>query len=481
MSCTMVLRFRFLKTFNNMKLFCFLFFTILVGTHTLSGQDQIKPNIVADSMPRMTVLAPVVVKAKKLKEEKFGIKNDFALMHFIDASINQKETFEIAQLIKFDTIPSKITSVNLLINEKRQDSSLFKINFYSVEDNKPLKRIIEKEIVQKQAIEKGWLTFDLNEYNIYMKDNFVVGIEFLSPLTDGQKPIAYEIKLGGTSKSFVRNNGEKEWKVPPHHFKLHITALVNSKRHKNNFEDEDRESVPALNLFSKSINDNFSIFIQTPSNYVKNPSKKYPVTYLLDANAYFDILANQKRILKDEILVGIGYENAYLMDSLRHRDYTYPVAVEQDSFAISGGGEKFLSFITKELVPYIDENYRTEPAKRALMGHSLGGYFSLFAFQKLSTTQADYFSKFVSASPTLYYGNEFLINDLRDNPISFDKKTDLVITYGENEFKSDSTLNNSFGSYLKELNLIENLRLKTKIFKRYGHMDTAVPTFENSL
>lgn len=41
-------------------------------------------------------------------------------------------------------------------------------------------------------------------------------------------------------------------------------------------------------------------------------------------------------------------------------------------FENSGGGEKFTSFIQKELMPYMESHYNTQPY-RMFVGHSLGG------------------------------------------------------------------------------------------------------------
>src|SRR5215510_16420973 len=42
-----------------------------------------------------------------------------------------------------------------------------------------------------------------------------------------------------------------------------------------------------------------------------------------------------------------------------------------------GGAAAFLSFMSDELVPWIDRSYRTAPL-RVLVGHSLGGLFALY-------------------------------------------------------------------------------------------------------
>ena len=83
------------------------------------------------------------------------------------------------------------------------------------------------------------MKFDLTKYNIYLKGNFVAAIEFI-PTGIKNNPIYYEVKLGGSAKSFVRQNSQGEWSVPPLHYKLFITALVPDKKDKfreNNSEE----------------------------------------------------------------------------------------------------------------------------------------------------------------------------------------------------------------------------------------------------
>ena len=51
----------------------------------------------------------------------------------------------------------------------------------------------------------------------------------------------------------------------------------------------------------------------------------------------------------------------------RRRDFTPDkiITVRENN---SGGGERFLSFLEEELIPVIDQNFRTEPY-RILFGH----------------------------------------------------------------------------------------------------------------
>lgn len=466
-------------------------------TFSMVGYSELNvpiKNIVANSQNKFqlkvktTLLNTVIVKGGKLTEKKFGIKNNRAVIHFTDGSTNQNDIFEIAQLIKFDTTISKITSLNLHINESRNDSGTFRINFYGFDNNRPTGRIVEKSIIQTHQITEGWLKFDLTKYNIYLKGNFVVAIEFI-PTGKGSNPIYYEVKLGGSSKSFVRTSSQGEWNMPPHHYRLYITALVaDNKNNIREDEEEEIETMPSTTLFSDFVQDSFSIFISLPKGYARKYNQRFPVIYLLDANAYFDIVDNAIEENKiNAILVGIGYKDFVMMDSLRDRDYTYPKALPQDSFPISGGADKFLSFIKNELIPYVDKTYQIYTNNRTLMGHSLGGYFTLYAMEQGLLGKNNYFKNYVAASPSLQYCNQYLTRQLQNIQYNNElKQQTLYLTFGAKEDFEDQSGTagiDSFNSFVKVLseNRFKNILLKSEVYPAFGHMETAIPTFTKSL
>src|SRR5438105_7714894 len=119
-------------------------------------------------------------------------------------------------------------------------------------------------------------------------------------------------------------------------------------------------------------------------------------------------------MLKPSILVGIGYKSFQLMDSLRVRDYLFPKALPSDELITEGGGQNFKEYITHQLIPKIDSEYRTQKNKRALLGHSLGGYFVLYALLNQLENKTSDFNTFVAASPSLWYNN-FYMKQLSEN------------------------------------------------------------------
>jgi len=443
-----------------------------------------KGNVVIQLKEKPTQLEEVIVTGKKLVEKKYGIKKRGAI-HFTDGIFKKDDSFEIGQVIRLGNALAQITSLNLHINSSRLDSANFRINIYryDVDENIPKERIIEKSIIQRHTVKEGWLKLDLSDYNILIKGNVLVSLEFIPETEKDVKQIFYEVKIGGSSKSFFRKTSLGQWTRPPHHYCLYATAITEKNAPD---EPDDQETPPTFTLKSDFSNEPFSFFVRLPKNYSKSIQQTYPVIYVLDGNAYFDQVANsadsyvkKKKISADPIVVGIGYQNAYVMDSLRNRDYTFPDALPADSFKISGQGDKFYNLIKTKLVTYIDSAYRTDKSNRTIMGHSLGGYFVLYALnQNLSGSLV--FNNFIAASPSIYYHDNYLAKEISRSQIYMRNMENikLYLTIGELEVLENQT--SDFKIFLKILT-DKQINVQTEVYKGLEHMGTAIPTFESGI
>ncbi|MBS1586127.1 MAG: alpha/beta hydrolase [Bacteroidetes bacterium] len=247
-------------------------------------------------------------------------------------------------------------------------------------------------------------------------------------------------------------------------------------------------------IYSAIVKDTFNIFVSTPPGY--DDKKLYPVVYLLDANLYFDILApaikkyTELGGVKPCILVGIGYKDFNTMDSLRSRDYTYPKALPRYEMAASGQADLFLTFISKELKPYIRRHYSGDTAGATLLGHSLGGYFTLYALYQRLARRDHTFSTYIAASPSLDYNNQYITHQFASLDEAVDQdSTRLYLTFGglEDSEDADDTSGVKTGILLDSFSVaIRKCRTAKIIFKAdtfssLGHMDTPYPTFTKGL
>jgi predicted alpha/beta superfamily hydrolase len=157
-------------------------------------------------------------------------------------------------------------------------------------------------------------------------------------------------------------------------------------------------------LTSAATGRDYDLYVHLPADYAQRQQQQYPVLYLLDGQWDFKLLDSIQGglaydgFVPEMIIVGITYsgQNADY-DALRAMDYT-PVA--DRSISGSGGAPQFFNFLKDELMPFIESNYRVNPAKRTLMGSSFGGSFTLYAL----FTEPSLFSGYVAASPAVSYG-----------------------------------------------------------------------------
>ncbi len=159
---------------------------------------------------------------------------------------------------------------------------------------------------------------------------------------------------------------------------------------------------------SKILGEERTLFVATPTGYERT-RQRYPVIYLTDAETQFlhtkatvDFLA-RNGLMPSAIVVGVTNTD-------RSRDLTPTRAdfkgAEGKSipFPTSGGGDRFLDFFERELIPWVDANYRTEPF-RIFCGHSFGGLLAVHAF----LTRPDLFNAVVAVSPTYLWDDSLEI------------------------------------------------------------------------
>ena len=173
-----------------------------------------------------------------------------------------------------------------------------------------------------------------------------------------------------------------------------------------------------------------TVYVSLPASYHQS-QRSYPVLYLLDGNWHFPVVASQVRYLSEcgasdiivpELIV-VGIEN---ID--RDRDYTPTHVPEYQgmSFPTSGGAAQFRRFMTEELIPIIDNSYRTVP-HRVLGGWSFGGLFTIDTMLQ----EPQPFFAFVGISPSIWWQDELLLSrPLRNR---FDRSSRLVMTIGADE------------------------------------------------
>jgi enterochelin esterase-like enzyme len=151
------------------------------------------------------------------------------------------------------------------------------------------------------------------------------------------------------------------------------------------------------------------ITIYLPPSYNGKPDKHYPVVYLLHG-----YVANSSGLKEDLFITG---DIKRFMDSwIQAGEVKEMILVMPNSFNRLGGSfytnsvttGNWADYIAKDLVKYIDDNYRTIPKheSRGVLGHSMGGYGAI----KLGLLHPDVFSCICGLDGS-FYGESSINND----------------------------------------------------------------------
>lgn len=169
-------------------------------------------------------------------------------------------------------------------------------------------------------------------------------------------------------------------------------------------------------LQSEIVDQEYQLLIHLPGGYAQS-NKTYPVIYFLDAQWDFPLMVSTfgqsyyDGFIPEAILVGIqwGGENPD-PNVLRARDFTPTTVPEVPN---SGGAARFLSFIKRELIPFIKNEYQVND-QRILMGSSYGGLFTLYTL----FSEPNLFNGYIPTSSASSWDKGILYAYAKD----FDKK-----------------------------------------------------------
>ena len=165
----------------------------------------------------------------------------------------------------------------------------------------------------------------------------------------------------------------------------------------------------SIKIRSEILDENRVLNIYLPNGYEQDSIKKYPVIYLLDGSVDEDFIHiaglvqfgsfSWINMLPESIVVGISNID-------RKRDFTFPTNNKRDKkdFPTTGSSKKFINFLEKELIPFVNTNYKTNTIK-TLIGQSLGGLLATEILFK----NPNLFDNYIIISPSLWWDDESLL------------------------------------------------------------------------
>ncbi len=194
-------------------------------------------------------------------------------------------------------------------------------------------------------------------------------------------------------------------------------------------EGTDVVLAKSVKLASKVLKRDLDISIYVPQGY-NNSSARYPVLY--DLNAFFcftydcgtvELFARNASI-PNMIVVGVpALQNGYVPTPFEERG---------DSLA---GADLSIKFFKEELIPFVENNYRTNKF-RILYGHSVGGLFTIYTL----FNYPDLFTAYIAGSPWFQTNNQYWLKNIEQ--MAKERKLDqkcLFMTVGKGE--AELTLN----------------------------------------
>ena len=219
---------------------------------------------------------------------------------------------------------------------------------------------------------------------------------------------------------------------------------------------------------SNILGENRILNVYLPNGYSKDSLKKYPVIYLLDGSIDEDFIHisglvqfgsfSWINMIPETIVVGISNVD-------RKRDFTFPTTIKKhkDKFPTSGNSKLFTNFIEKELLPFIENNYKTNFVK-TIIGQSLGGLLATEILFK----KPELFDNYIIISPSLWWNNYSL---LKEEPIKYHTKKSIYIGVG----KEGQGMEQNAEKLYDKLNLEKgkNENLFFKFFENRNHGDVS--------
>lgn len=220
-----------------------------------------------------------------------------------------------------------------------------------------------------------------------------------------------------------------------------------------------------LNIsFSQTIYENFEsdflkdtreLKVQLPRNYNENISKEYPLIIVLDGDYMFEAVSGSVDYLSywgnipESIIVGVNqinnrYDDCSVLDNI--------------DFVPISSSANFYDFISEELIPYFDKNYRTTKFKVAVGHEATANFINYFLLNNKTS-----FSGFIAISPKFSYNMEkYLIE-------RFDKIKTNVFYYLASSDRDFKSIDERTKELSRNLNSSKNELISFK-YKQYNNL-----------
>ena len=155
-----------------------------------------------------------------------------------------------------------------------------------------------------------------------------------------------------------------------------------------------------------------------------------------------------------------------------------PINDKNSQFFGHGNSDNFLKYIKKELIPYVDSNYRTL-SKRIAVGHSLSASFVISTLLEDNTI----FDSYISISPNFAYDKDRLADEFIKFDFNALEKQKFIYISNADEgmnWKNWKPAREKVYNFLNEKNP-DSIHYEIDDLSSYNHWTTFVPGLINGL
>lgn len=154
-------------------------------------------------------------------------------------------------------------------------------------------------------------------------------------------------------------------------------------------------------MHSTALGETRRINVYLPAGYAEHPDQRLPVLYMPDGGIAEDFLHVAGLL---QVSIGNGTMRPFLLvgieNTQRRRDMTPPTHVDKDRAIapVVGGAAAYRRFLREELIPEINQRYRTT-GEKAIVGESLAGLFVLDTWRE----SPELFDTYIAFDPSLWW------------------------------------------------------------------------------
>lgn len=212
----------------------------------------------------------------------------------------------------------------------------------------------------------------------------------------------------------------------------------------------------------------YEVFVSLPASYESQPNRRYPVLYVTDADYAFPIIRQIARrvnldgpVIEEFILVGLSYAKGDGGADSRRRDYTpTPNGPRNSGDAVHGGGAAYQTYLKTQALPFVEQKFRADPARRVLLGHSYGGLLGA----QIMFTDPTMFSGYVLGSPSFWYDKRHMMKMEADYARTHrDLPAEVFMYVGAFEAPGPTARHNSEADMVGDMHTMERL-LKSRAY-----------------